>query len=139
MNTHEPTPMFETYNPVVFELDYGLLLKEQAELVKLEATYTIPHTVAHYISPQAGDVSICNESVAEVMQFYGMNVIQVCGDQLAEEEGIEENLGLILEHEADSETVEFVEMVEEIKTCLHHLGWSYDGWVGEVDQPCTVH
>ena len=139
MNTHELTPMFETYNPAVFELDYGLLLKEQAELVKLEATYTIPHTVAHYISPQAGDVSASNESVAEVMQSYGMDVIQVCGDQLAEEEGIEENLGLILEHQADSEAVEFEELVDEIKLCLHHLGWSYDGWFCEMDQPFTVH
>ena len=30
-----------------------------------------------------------------------MHIIQVCGDQLAEEEGIEEDLGLILEHQAD--------------------------------------
>ena len=139
MNTHESTPMFETYNPVVFELDYGLLLKEQAELVKLEATYTIPHTVAHYISPQAGNFSASNESVAEVMKSFGMDVIQVCGDQLAEEEGVEEDLGLILEHQADSETVEFAELVEEIEICLHHLGWSYDGWVGEVDQPYSIH
>ena len=139
MNTHEPTPMFETYNPAVFELDYGLLLKEWYELEKEKATDVIPHTVAHFISPQAGNVSASNESVAEFMKSFGMDVIQICGDQLAEEECIEENLGLILEHEADSETVEFVEMVEEIKTCLHHLGWSYDGWVGEVGQPCIVH
>ena len=131
MNTHEPTPMFETYNPVVFELDYGLLLKGWYELEKEKATDTIPHTVAHYISPQAGNVSISNECVAEVMQSYGMDVIPVCGDQLAEEEWIEEDLGLILEHQADSEAVEFADLIEEIKTCLHHLGWSYDGFVIE--------
>ena len=73
------------------------------------------------------------------MQSYGMDVIQICGDQLAEEEGVEEDLGLILEHEADSETVEFAELIEEIKTCLYQMGWSYDDWVGGVDQPCIVH
>ena len=96
-----------------------------------KATDVIPHTVAHYISPQAGNVSISNESVAEVMQSYGMDVIQICGDQLAEEEGVEEDLGLILEHEADPETDEFSELVERMKICLNQLGWKYDGSVIE--------
>ena len=38
------------------------------------------------------------------MKSFEMDVIPICGDQLAEMEGVEEDLGLILEHEIDSES-----------------------------------
>jgi len=94
---------------------------------------SIPHTVAHFVSPQEGNVSWCKEDVAYYMSKYGMDVIQICGDQLAEEEGVGE-LGLILEHQADVESIEFEDLVDDIKLCLHQLGWNYDGWVGENDE-----
>ena len=92
---------------------------------------SIPLTVAHYISPDGSAVAFSNQAVSDHMKSFGMDVIQVCGDQLAEEECIEENLGLIVEHQADSEAIEFVELVEEIKLCLHKLGWKYDDFVIE--------
>ncbi len=63
------------------------------------------------------------------MQSFGMDVIPILGESFGYD------LGLILEHQADSETVEFADLVEEIKTCLHHLGWSYDGSVIEEYDP----
>ena len=68
-----------------------------------------------------------------------MDVIPVCGDQLAEEMGIDEDLGLILEHQIDSESEEFEKLVDEIKLSLNKLGWSYDGWVGEDVEQVMVH
>ena len=65
------------------------------------------------------------------MQSYGMDVIPVCGDQLAEEEWIEEDLGLILEHVSEINSAKFDELIEDMKVCLHQLGWNYDGWVDE--------
>lgn len=62
-----------------------------------------------------------------------MDVIPIFG-----EEG-EDHLGLILEHQADSETKQFEELVEDMKRCLHHLGWSYDGWIGEDVEQVMVH
>ena len=128
--------MFSHDNIAVFE---GNMLQFVSALDFEGDKLSVPHTVAHYVSPQVDGVSSSNEGVAEIMKSYGMDVIPVCGDQLAEEEGIEGGLGLILEHQADSEAVEFVEMVEAIKTCLQQQGWSYDGWVGEVDEPHTIH
>ena len=95
---------------------------------------SILHTVAHYISPKGKDVAFTKGHVAMRMGLYGMDIIPVCGDQLAEEEGIDEDLGLILEHQADAETDEFQELVEKMKACLDHVGWNYDGWVGEYDE-----
>ena len=94
---------------------------------------SIPHTVAHYISPQVGNVSSRKQSVAEIMKSFGMDVIPILGEEF------EDELGLILEHEANSQSNEFEELVDEMKQCLHQLGWNYDGWVGEVDQPNTIH
>ena len=73
------------------------------------------------------------------MKSFGMDVIPVCGDQLAEEMGIDEDLGLILEHQIDSESEEFEKLVDEIKLSLNKLGWSYDGWVGEDVEQVMVH
>lgn len=64
------------------------------------------------------------------MKSFGMDVIPICGDQLAEEEGVGE-LGLILEHEIDSESEHFEKLLDELKLSLNELGWSYDGWFGE--------
>ena len=147
MTCQEVTPMFENYNPVinpaVFELDYGLLLKEhadyEADLKNQKSTLVIALTVAHYISPSSSAVAFSNQAVSEHMKSFGMDVIPILGDQLAEEEGVDEELGLILEHEADSQSNEFDELVDEIKLCLNQLGWKYDGWIGEVDQPHTIH
>ena len=119
--------------------DYGLLLKELAELENQKSTISIPHTVAHYTSPQANAVSSSKEHVDEVMKSFGMNVIPVCCDQVAEEEGVGV-LGLILEHEIDNESEEFKKLVDEIKLSLNKLGWSYDGWVGEdLEEVSVVH
>lgn len=46
---------------------------------------SIPQTIAHYISPQQGNAPMRNECVAEAMKSFGMDVIPICGDQLAEE------------------------------------------------------
>lgn len=47
------------------------------------------------------------------------------------EELDETELGLILEHQVDSELDEFLQLVEEMKICLHQMGWNYDGWLAE--------
>ena len=133
MTRHEATPMFETYNPTinpaVFELDYGLLLKEwyetEADLKNQKSTPDIPLTVAHYISPSSSDVAFSNQAVSDHMQSFGMDVIPILGESFGYD------LGLILEHQADPETVEFAELVEFMKICLHQLGWKYDGLVAE--------
>lgn len=79
------------------------------------------------------------EGVAEIMKSLGMDVIPICGDQLAEMEGVG-GLGLILEHEIDSESDQFEKLVDEIKLSLNKLGWSYDGWVGEdLEEVSVVH
>jgi hypothetical protein len=57
---------------------------------------------------------------------------------LAEMEGVGE-LGLILEHKIDRESDQFKKLVEEIKLCLHQLGWNYDDWVGEDVEQAMVH
>lgn len=72
-----------------------------------------------------------DESVADVMKSYGMDVIRICGSELAEIEAVEEDLGLILEHQSEVDTEEFETLIDEISLCLHQLGWNYDGWVGE--------
>ena len=119
--------------------DYGLLLKELAELENQKSTISIPHTVAHYTSPQANAVSSSKQGAAEIMKSFGMDVMPICGDELAEIEGVGE-LGLILEHEIDSESDQFEKLVEEIKLSLNKLGWSYDGWVGEdLEEVSVVH
>lgn len=49
-------------------------------------------------------------------------------------------MGLILEHEIDSESDQFEELVDEIKVSLNELGWSYDGWIGEdLEEVSVVH
>ena len=116
----------------------GRYKKEQAEFENQKSTISIPHTVAHYTSPQANAVSSSKEHVDEVMKSFGMNVIPVCCDQVAEEEGVGV-LGLILEHEIDNESEEFKKLVDEIKLSLHQLGWNYDGWVGEDVEQAMVH
>lgn len=73
------------------------------------------------------------------MKSFGMDVIPICGDELAEIEGVEEDLGLILEHEIDSESEEFEKLVDELKLSLNKLGWNYDGWVGEDVEQAMVH
>lgn len=54
-------------------------------LETFEDKLSIPRTVAHYTSPQTNGVSSSKQSVAEVMKSFGMDVIPICGDQLAEE------------------------------------------------------
>ena len=86
---------------------------------------SIPLTVAHYISPDGSAVAFSNEAVTEHMKSFGMDVIPILGESFGYD------LGLILEHQADPETVEFDELVEDMKICLHQLGWKYDGLVAE--------
>lgn len=136
---HDNTPLFENFEPSTMrELDYGLLLKEQLELENQKSTISTPHTVAHYTSPQENNVSFTKEGVADIMKSFEMDIIPVCGDELAEIEDVED-LGLIFEHQAEVDTDEFKKLVDEMKLCLHQLGWNYDGYVGEADEPHTVH
>jgi hypothetical protein len=110
-------------------LDYGLLLKEQAEFEKQKATDAIPRTVAHYVSPQEGNVSLSKDSVAKHMKSFGMDVIPIIGDELAALEGCDEELGLILEYVSEINSVRFEASIEEMKVCLYQLGWCYNNWV----------
>lgn len=138
MITHEPTSIFESYNPaVLLELDYnGQFLKERvnAEFENQNATLEIPCTIAHYISPSSSDVAFTRERVAQQIKSFGIDVFPVCGFN---PDGTD--LGLILEHQADSESEEFSDLIEEIKLCLHQLGWNYDGYVREDVEPVVIH
>lgn len=133
MSIHEATPMFEinnpTINPVALELDHGLILKEwdefDARKENTKSTPYIPLTVAHYISPSLNGVAFSNQAVSDHMKQYGMDVIPILGESFGYD------LGLILEHQADPETVEFDVLVERMKICLQQLGWKYDGSVIE--------
>jgi len=136
MSIHEPTPMFETYNPaVLFELDYGLILKEQDEVEKRKATDAIPRTVAHYVSPQSNDVAFSKEAVADNMKSFGMDVIPIFGEDFGND------LGLILEHASEVDSDRLEGLIEDMEVCLHQLGWNYDGWICEEieDEEIIIH
>lgn len=71
MISEDNTPVFKNIEPsVFFELDYGLILKEQADFEKQKSTDAIPRTVAHFVSPQVDDVAFSKETAAQHMKAF---------------------------------------------------------------------
>jgi len=132
---HDNIAMFDTCQPpVLFDLDYGLLLREQADLEREILTDLIPRTVAHYASPNENDQPHTKEHVAEVIAGFGMDITPIYGS-----DG-EPDLGLILEHVSEINSGKFLALIDGVSCTLHKLGWNYDGWVCEdVSEVRTVH
>lgn len=61
MNYHDHTPVFKnTKLSVLFELDYGEILREQLEFDRQKSISLTPRTVAYYASPDKKELSFSN-------------------------------------------------------------------------------
>ena len=90
---------------------------------------TIVRKVLHFVGPEINDPMAASlDHATSVLEELGFRANEIY-----------DGSGLVLLHWTEIASVDFDQLTDELKTCIHQLGWKYGTWECNTTTPDMLH